>query len=297
MPDTSARANSEKDRTKKKPNFTVPPLACDTHFHVFGLPEHYPYGPELRYIPPIALLSEYLTLSEQLNIERMVFVQPSAYGKDNTCMLDAMAKMGERCRGIVDIEENTPEQEFERFHAIGVRGIRINVAPIKSYEAGFAEKIIAWVKPLAKRIKTFGWHLQFLSPGWLVNELIPTLEKLPVPFVIDHMGLFPAEKGIEQPGFQKLLRLLGEGNCWVKLTGVYRMSSSLPDFNDAVPFAKALIAAAPDRILWGSDFPHLSYHDKVNSFDLFNLLSIWAPDEHQRQKILVDNPRHLFEFN
>jgi predicted TIM-barrel fold metal-dependent hydrolase len=190
MPDTSAHANSEKNSTRKRPNFTVPLLACDTHFHVFGLPEHYPYGPELRYTPLIALLSEYLTLSEHLNIESMVFVQPSAYGKDNTCMLDAMAKMGERCRGIVDIEENMLEQEFERFHAIGVRGIRINVAPIKSYEAGFAEKIIARVKPLAKRIKTFGWHLQFLSPGWLVNELIPTLEKLPVPFVIDHIRSF-----------------------------------------------------------------------------------------------------------
>ena len=297
MSGTSSHLNSEQNRTIKEPDFTVPPLACDTHFHVFGPPENFPYGPELRYTPPIAPLSDYLALSEQLNIERMVFVQPSAYGKDNACMLEAMAKMGDKCRGIVDIEENIPDQELERFSEIGVRGIRINVPPIKPYEAGFAEKLIGPVNRHAKRVKPFGWHLQFLSPGWLVHELIPTLEKLPVPFVVDHMGLFPAEKGIEQPGFQKLLRLLGDGNCWVKLTGVYRMSTDLPDFNDAAPFAKALIATAPDRILWGSDFPHLSFHDKVNSLDLFNLLSIWAPDERQRQKILVDNPQNLFEFN
>ena len=111
------------------------------------------------------------------------------------------------------------------------------------------------------------------------------------------MGLFPVKEGIENPGFQGLLKLLGEGRCWVKLTGVYRMSTDLPKFEDATPFAQVLITTAPDRIIWGSDFPHLSFHDKVDSLTLFNLLKVWAPDETHRRKILVDNPQILFAFN
>lgn len=296
MPTASLSPHSEKSGTGKDPDCKVPPLACDTHFHVFGPKEKYPYGTALRYTPPFAPLEEYLQLADQLCIERMVFVQPSAYGRDNACMLEAMAKIGDRCRGIVDIEDDMPEPELERLHALGVRGIRINTSPYKSYEAGFSAKIIARLKPLAERVKRIGWHLQFLSPGWLVQELIPALRELPVPYVIDHMGLFPATQGVEQPGFQELLKLIGEGQCWVKLTGVYRMSSDIPKFRDAAPFAEALIAAAPDRILWGSDFPHLSFLDRVDSLALFNLLMEWAPDEAQRRKILVDNPESLFGF-
>lgn len=290
-------SNAEGNDLSVKPGFAVPPLACDTHFHVFGPPEKYPYETELRYPPPLAPLEDYLSLADQLNIQRMVFVQPSAYGKDNSCMLDAMAEVGGRCRGIIDLDENLPDSEIEKFHASGVRGIRINVSPIKPYEAGFANSLIDPVLRLAERIKPLGWHLQFLNPGWLVQELIPTLRKLPVTFVIDHMGLFPAEEGIDQPGFQQLLELLREGRCWVKLTGVYRMSKDIPKFENAAPFAQALIATEPNRILWGSDFPHLSFHDKVDSLALFNLLKIWAPDETTRHKILVDNPNALFEFS
>ncbi len=290
------RPHSKEDSAKIKPNFKVPALACDSHFHVFGPPDRFPYVHELRYIPPVSPLEDYLELSRQLGLQRMVFVQPSAYGKDNSCMLEAMAVMGQRCRGIVDIDEGIAEKELERFHDLGVRGLRINVAPYKSYEAGFADKLIGRIKRLGDRARGLGWHLQFLSPGWLVQELIPVLRKLPVPFVIDHMGVFPPEEGIENPGFQELLGILGDGRCWVKLTGVYRVSTDLPEFKDMVPFAQALIAKAPDRILWGSDFPHLSFADKVNSLDLFNLLPVWAPDEIQRYKILVDNPQNLFKF-
>jgi 2-pyrone-4,6-dicarboxylate lactonase len=290
------RSHPKEDCVKRKPNFKVPPLACDSHFHVFGTPDKFPYVHELRYIPPLAPLDDYFDLSRQLGLQRMVFVQPSAYGKDNSCMLEAMALMGEKCRGIVDIDENIADKELERFHDLGVRGLRINVAPNKTYEAGFADKLTGRIKRLAERARGLGWHLQFLSPGWLVQELMPVLRQLTVRFVIDHMGVFPPREGIQNPGFQELLSILGDGRCWVKLTGVYRVSTDLPEFKDIVPFAQALIAKAPDRILWGSDFPHLSFADKVNSLDLFNLLGVWAPDEMQRYKILVDNPQNLFGF-
>ncbi len=293
----SFNSHSKKNDTEEKPNFEVPSLACDTHFHVFGPKEKFPYGSELRYTPPLAPLENYLALADQLNMERMVFIQPSAYGKDNTCMLEAMYAVGDNCRGIVDIDDDAPEEELERLNALGVRGIRINVSPYKTYEAGFSQKIISRVKPLAERAKRIGWHVQFLSPGWLVQELIPTLRELPIPYVIDHMGLFPAKNGIEQPGFRELLRLLGEGQCWVKLTGVYRMSTDIPEFKDAAPFAQALVDTAPDRILWGSDYPHLTFDDKVDSLSLFNLLKVWVPDPTQRKKILVDNPINLFGFD
>lgn len=288
--------HSKKSNLKTKPNFTVPPLACDAHFHVFGPPDKFPYVPELRYTPPVAPLDDYLELSRQLGLQRMVFVQPSAYGKDNSCMFDAMATMGSKCRGIVDIDENITDKELKKYSDLGVRGIRINVSPVKAYEAGFADKITGRIKRLAERAKGIGWHLQFLSPGWLVRELMPVFKSLPVPFVIDHMGLFPAKEGIQNPGFQELLRLLESGQCWVKLTAVYRLSTNIPEFKDAIPFAQALIAKAPDRLLWGSDYPHVSFADKVDSLGLFNLLGIWAPDEKQRNKILIDNPQKLFGF-
>lgn len=296
MSDISSKHASENSDTLTQPSFKVPAQACDTHLHIFGPAEKFPYASELRYVPPLAPLDEYLALADQLNIERMVFVQPSAYGKDNSCMLEAMAAMGNRCRGVIGIDEKVTDKELEQLREEGVCGIRINVSPYKTYEAGFAEQLIGPVNHLAKRARRLGLHLQFLSPGWLVQELILTLRKLPVPFVIDHMGLFPAREGIEQHGFQGLLRLVGEGQCWVKLSAPYRFSS-MPGFKDLTPFAKALIEASPDRILWGSDFPHLSFRDRVDTLNLFNLLGEWAPDEAQRQKILVDNPQNLFVFS
>jgi len=297
MPIQSLDSNSLKKGAISKPDFEVPPLACDTHLHVFGKPGKYPYGPELRYTPPFTPIEDYLVLSDQLNIERMVFTQPSAYGTNNTYMLEVMAGLGEKCRGIIKVDDDVTDEELQKANDVGVRGFRINVSPYKPYEAGFSDQIIDQIKSLAKRAKGLGWHLQFLSPGWLVYELIPTLKQLPVPYLIDHMGLFPAKDGIEQPGFQQLLNILDSGQCWVKLTGVYRLSTDIPEFKDVTPFAQALVDTAPDRILWGSDFPHLSFHDKVDSLALFNLLKVWVPDAAQRKKILVDNPINLFGFD
>jgi 2-pyrone-4,6-dicarboxylate lactonase len=270
--------------------------ACDAHFHVFGPPQRYPYrDPNLRYDPPLAPLEEYLELTRELGFERFVFVQPSAYGRDNACMLDAMRELGASCRGIVDIDENLPDAELGKLHALGVRGVRINVRPIHPPETGLADRLLPRIERLEARCAEIGWQLDFLLPGWLTEELLPRIRSLKVDCTLAHMGMFPAHDGVEQPGFKKLLTILRESRCYVKLTGVYRMSLA-PGFADAAPMARALIEAAPDRILWGSDYPHLSFADRVNSHELFDLLKSWAPDEAVRRKILVDNPVELFGF-
>jgi predicted TIM-barrel fold metal-dependent hydrolase len=280
------------------PDFKSPPAGCDCHFHVFGPAGRYPHNQaDLRYAPPVAPVEDFLALAKKLGIERFVFVQPSAYGRDNRCMLDAMRETGTNCRGIVDIDENAPDAELERLDALGVRGVRLNLSPIKPFEAGFAPKLLPRIERLAGRCAEIGWQLDFLTPGWLTAELMPTLAKLKLDFTLAHFGMFLAKGGVRQPGFQQLLELLrrGERHCWVKLTGAYRMSVA-EGFADVAPMARALIEAAPDRVIWGSDYPHLSFAEKIGSIELWNLLGKWAPDEAIRRKILVDNPQRLFKF-
>ena len=289
-------------REESPPVFQPPPLSCDAHFHIFGPAERYPCGvgtaEKLRYAPPVAPLSDYLDLAKLLGIERFVFVQPSAYGRDNACMLDAMRQVGiARCRGIVDVDENVPDALLAEMDALGVRGVRINVSPVKPVTSGLAESMRPRIARMEARCAELGWQLDFLSPGWLTEELLPVFAKLRCSFTIAHMGMFLAAEGPGQRGFQKLLDLLrhGEGRAWVKFTGTYRMATG-PTFADAAPMARALIETASDRLIWGSDYPHLSFADKVGSVQLFNLLADWAPEESTRRRILVDNPAALFGF-
>ena len=283
----------------EKPAFKAPPLTCDSHFHVFGPADQYPAGTtDLRYKLPYAPLEDYKKLADHLGIERMVFVQPSAYGRDNRCMLDAMKEVGTKlCRGIVDVEENISDAEMDRLDTIGVRGVRINTSPIHPQQASYAATQLPRIERLDARCAEIGWHLDFLGPGWLTTEMLPTFKRLKVNYSVAHMGMYLARDGAAQPGFQKFLDLLknGDGRCWVKFTGTYRMGTA-PDFADVAPMARALINAAPNRIIWGSDYPHISFADKVSSVALFNLLGDWAPDQATRKLILVDNPQRLFGF-
>ena len=283
---------------EEKVAFTAPANACDAHFHVFGSAEQYPYGSDnLRYAPPVAPLSEYLRLAAHLGLTRYVFVQPSAYGRDNRCMLDAMQQVGvAHCRGIVDIDENAPDALLAEMDATGVRGVRINYSPIHPFEAGLAEKMTPRIERLAARCAELGWHLDFLLPGWLTAELMPLMKSLKLPFSMAHMGMNLGKDGVDAPGFQALLELVNHGdrNAYVKLTGIYRMSK-VPQFTDADPLARALMQAAPDRLIWGSDYPHLSFGEH-SSVELFNLLARWTDDEKIRKMILTDNPQRLFGF-
>jgi len=269
--------------------------ACDAHFHVFGPPERYPArDPKLRYKPPFAPLSEYLAHARAMGLERFVFVQPSAYLRDNQCMLDAMREMP-GSRGIVDVDEHAPDAELAALNALGVRGVRVNVSPIHPQEINLAKKLLPRIDRLEARCAELGWMLDFLLPGWLTEELLPRMAKLKVPFTLAHMGMFLARQGPRQPGFRRLIDLLKNKIGYAKLTGVYRMSQA-PGFADAAPMVHALIEAAPDRLIWGSDYPHLSFADKVTSEQLCELLKKWCEDRAVLQKILVDNPAKLFGF-
>lgn len=289
-------------RPDERPAFAAPPDACDAHFHVFGPAERYPYGPSaLRYAPPQAPLSEYLSLASLLGLTRYVFVQPSAYGRDNRCMLDAMREVGPaRCRGIVDIDEDAPDAHLDDMHALGVRGVRINVSPVHPPQSGLADSMLPRIHRLAARCAEIGWHIDFLLPGWLTLELMPQLRALRLPFTLAHLGMNLARDGVHAPGFQALLDLVAhdDGFAHVKLTGIYRMSK-VPGYIDADPLAQALLEHAPDRLIWGSDYPHLSFGEH-SSVDLFNLLARWtgagAGGEDARRRILVDTPARLFGF-
>ena len=280
------------------PAFIAPAKSCDAHFHVFGPKGAYPYHGNLRYEPPHAPLEDYLQLASRLGIQRHVFVQPSAYGRDNRCMLDAMRLMPrELCRGIVDVEDDTPDAALDDMHALGVRGLRINVSPIHQEQEGLMESMLPRIHFWEGRCLERGWHLDFLLPGWLTQRMIPVLDRLRVDHSLAHMGMFLAKHGPQQAGFRDLLALSGrgQGRTWIKWTGTYRMAT-LPAMADAAPMAQATLEAAPHRIIWGSDYPHLSFANKVGSIQLFNLLHDWAPAAEDKQRVLVDNPAQLFGF-
>jgi predicted TIM-barrel fold metal-dependent hydrolase len=213
-------------------------------------------------------------------------------------MLDAMRLLPPQIRrGIVDIDEDAPDELLADLDSLGVRGVRINVRPIEPLRAGLAASLRPRIDRLASRLAGVGWHLDFLLPGWLTAELLPVLRDLPVPFSIAHMGMFQAAEGVANPDFQGLLDLLrnGRGHAWIKLTGQYRISKR-DDYADIAPMARALFEAAPDRLLYGSDYPHLSF-SQHSTERLFALLAAWFPDAADRRRVLVSNPSELYRFD
>jgi len=266
-------------------------MKCDSHFHVFG--EGYPYAADLRYEPPHAPLADYLAHMQPLGFDRFVFVQPSGYGRDNACMLDAMREVGaEKCRGIVDVDEDIADEALEGMKRLGVCGVRINVNPIKPPEPGFSRSMKKRIETLDARCAGLGWMLDFLTPGWLTRELLPAFAKLRSRYCVAHMGMFLAKDGVQQPGFNEFIACIRDSDGWVKLTGVYRMSTA-PGFEDAAPFARALVERIPQRLIWGSDYPHLSFHDKVTTEGLYRLLDEW---EMPKDLVLGKNPAACFRF-
>ncbi|WP_119166114.1 amidohydrolase family protein [Algihabitans albus] len=279
------------DPTPRKPILAVPPGACDCHAHVFGPVERYPYTRHRTYTPPDAPLEAYQTMLSTLGLERAVIVQPSVYGTDNRATLDAISAGGPNFRGVVVVDENIDTAEMERMHEAGVRGVRINLI----FKSGIE---VSDVRKLAEKIKPFDWHLQLLIDVSEFSDIRRNLGDLPVEVVIDHMGHMPTSVGVGHPGFQEMLALLRDGGCWVKLSGAYRITggSSVP-YVDVIPFAQAIVEANPRQTLWATDWPHPYVNIPMpNDGDLLDLLTDWAPDADDRQRILVDNPARLYGF-
>lgn len=269
---------------------------CDTHLHIFGDRQKYPLVAELRSEPPDAPLERFLEEAEAEGVTRMVFDQPSHYGLNNSCILDAIETVGlDRARAIAAVDADTvTDAELKALDARGVRGIRVNFG-YRSTDRTITGQAVELARKLAPRAAALGWHLEFLVPNWSLKELIPVLEKLPCDFSVGHMGVFPAALGVKQDGFGDFLRLHAAGRCWVKFTGVYRISK-LPDFSDIAPLAQAFVTNNPERIVWGTDWPFLSHLDAVTYPQLMKLFESWVPDTANQRKILVNNPAKLLGF-
>ena len=272
------------------PRAKAPSHACDCHAHVFGDAARYPFSPARGYTPPPASLTDYRAMLDVLGIERAVIVQPSVYGTDNGCTREAVEELGSRGRGVAVIDERTSDAEIAKLHDAGFRGIRFNIVskggvPFTSLET------------LAPRIVDLGWHVQIFAQGSALSEAVDRLRRLPVDIVLDHLGHADPEQGPGQPGFRAILDLLAAGRCWVKLSGAYRIDFGGPPWAGATPFARTLIEAAPDRLVWGSDWPHPDVKGPMpNDGALFDLLLDWAPDSSILQSILADNPARLYDF-
>jgi predicted TIM-barrel fold metal-dependent hydrolase len=265
--------------------------ACDCHAHVFGPQDRFAYLPNASYIPPDALPQDYARMLTTIGCQRAVLVQPSVYGTDNRCMVAAMTSGVFAFRGVAVVEEGISQEELEALHRAGVRGVRINVA---SKTAGLT---MAQAPHVAMRIKPLGWHLQFFvriveSPGFAHQ-----IAQLPVACVIDHFGHVDATGGTTSPGFDTLLRLARLDHVWFKLIGPYRISTQGPRYPDVAPLARALVSVAPDRCVWGTDWPHPNTASMPNDGDLADALGEWLPDAAVRRKVLVDNPRRLYGFD
>jgi predicted TIM-barrel fold metal-dependent hydrolase len=275
----------------RPPKYKLPEGACDCHAHVFGPQQQYPYALNAGYIPPDALTGDYVRMLRTLGCERAVLVQPSVYATDNSAMLEAMRSGVFEFRGVAVVNEDISDRELENLHRTGVRGVRINLA---SATPGLT---LEQAPRLAPRLKALGWHLQFFMDLKKLPGAEALLGKLDIDIVIDHFGRVRADDKMTAPPFQTLLALLKRDNCWAKLIGPYFLSDRKPHFPDVTPFARAVVAAAPDRVVWGTDWPHPSSHGMMpNDGDLADMLLEWIPDDAQRSKVLVENPARLYGF-
>ena len=288
-------------------NFAVPSHACDCHTHIIGAPERFPFSPGRTYTPETAPPEEMSALHSALHIERVVIVTPSVYGTDNSATMYGMKTRGATARGIAVIDAQTPERDLDAMGKAGVRGIRLNFATAGPADPAVGRRRFQEAAGRLRRHR--GWHIQVYAGLAMVSGIKDLVLDSPVPVVFDHFGGARTALGLEQPGFADLLELVRRGKAYVKLSGAYRASTLAPDYADVLPFAKALIAANADRILWGTDWPHAATTTPsgrrptdvtpmlpIDDGRLLNLLAVWAPDAAVRKKILADNPARLYQF-
>jgi predicted TIM-barrel fold metal-dependent hydrolase len=282
-------------------DFEVPRGACDCHVHIFD-PARFPYDAGRRYTPPAAPIEDLRHLQAALQLERVVVVQPSVYGVDNSCTLDAVRELGSRARAVAVIDGSSSAAALDALARSGVRGVRVNLETVGESDPAAARRVL---RETADQLAGRNWHIQLYTRLSVIAALKDDFARLPFPVVFDHFGGAKAELGTSQPGFGDLLALIKSGRAYVKISGAYRISDNTPDFPDATALAQALVAANPERVVWGSDWPHpgrgatpttLAPPYPIDDGRVFNLLAKWVPQAALRKKILVDNPARLYGF-
>ena len=284
------------DFNPRAPKLRLPTRACDCHAHIMGPRVRYAYSPARVYTPPDCLLPDYLKMLATLGVERAVLVQPSVYGTGNTVMLEAMKAAGNRFRGVAVVAEDISDAELKKLDAAGVRGVRVNIVDVKDRKPGTLP--MDALKKLARRVAPLGWHMEFLMHTDEFPDLDRAFADFPVDIVLGHLGYMKTDKGPGNAGFQALLNLMKAGHAWVKLTGPSRITTTggLP-YADVVPYAHALLEANPERVIWGTDWPHVIIKTPMpNDGDLADLLSDWIPDARLREQVLVKNPERLYGY-
>jgi len=302
----SRRAFGKPSQPSTPVNFDVPAGACDCHTHIHADPEKFPFFSGRVYTPEPASPEEMTALHKALHIERVVIVTPSVYGTDNSATLFGIKARGPTARGVAVIDDKTPESDLDAMQKEGFRGIRLNLATGGINDPNVAKQRF---QAAIDRMKARGWHIQLYTSLPLISAIKDLVMTAPVPAVFDHFGGAQAALGVEQPGFSDLVELVKSGKAHVKISGAYRASKLAPDYPDVVPLAKALIAANPDRIVWGTDWPHpdavtppgrkvtdVTPLLQIDDGNLLNQLPVWTPDAAIRKKILVDNPARLYGF-
>ncbi len=273
---------------------TPPPLACDAHCHVFGPAESFPFSPGRKYTPPDSGIDDFERLQERLGLQRAVFVQASCHGTDNAAMVDAIQRGSGRYAGVAMIDESFTDDDLAHLHSNRVRGIRFNFV---AHLGGEPDMDAFW--RLVGRVQPLGWHIVLHLDAKDFAKYESVLDGLPVPYIIDHMARVPAVDGLDQEPLQLLLaRMRSDEKCWVKISCAERLTEGrVAPYDDVVPIAQAVVAAAPDRILWGTDWPHPNLVDMPDEGELLDLLARIVPDQALRNQILVDNPQVLYDFD
>lgn len=289
------------DPNTRKPKFTPPPNSCDTHFHVFGPPEVFPFVATHDYTPPAAPLEHYQKILAVIGVERAVVVQPSVHGLDNSATLDAIKNSHGKFRGVGRIDDRTPKDELKRLHGGGIRGVRFNLLdrPRGNVKLDVLDRCI-------ENIVELGWSLDLHIDMKSIIEQEQRIRRAPIPVIIDHIARVKPAQGLNQPGFQLLLELMKLKHVWTKVSGADKICETMVHsyyglpFVEVIPYAQAVIAVAPDRVIWGTDWPHSNNFapgHTPNDGDLVDLLAAFADDEGIRKKILVDNPAVLYGFD
>ena len=281
------------DPAPRRPALVLPPGTCDSHCHIFGPHALYPYAPGRSYTPHDAPLSAFRALHDTLGVSRAVIVNATCHGRDNRVVTDAIAASGGRYLGIANVDESFTDRELEDLTAKGIRGCRFTFVR----RLGAAPDLAAFQR-IIQRIKPLGWHVDLYFEAQDVPDFVDLLRALPIPYVIDHMGGVRAGANHDAASFAALVALLAsDEKCWMKVTGPERISSGGAPFDDVVPYARGLLAAAPERVLWGTDWPHPNVQRMPNDGDLVDVVTTYTDDPALRQALFVDNPARLYRFS